>query len=59
MENVKMTVDDNKLTIEVDLDHRGAISKTGKSKRVASTEGNQKLDGHAGIMVGLNIYEKV
>jgi hypothetical protein len=56
MENVKMTVAGDKLTIEVDLKYRGAKSATGKTFRVASTEGNVELDGVPGIKVGLNIF---
>ena len=41
MENVKLEVSEgNRLTIEVDLNHRGDISASGKTKRVASTQGN-------------------
>lgn len=58
MENVKMNITDEKLTIEVDLKYRGEISKTGKSKRVASTEGNKKIEG-TNLKIGLNIFEPV
>lgn len=54
MENVKMTKVGDKLTIEVDLKHRG--KKTEKTIRVASTEGNVSLDDQPEIKVGLNIY---
>ena len=41
MENVKLEVSEgNRLVIEVDLNHRGDISASGKTKRVASTQGN-------------------
>ncbi len=56
MENVKFTKTGNKLTIEVDLDHRGKVSDTGKTQRIASTEGNVPLDGAPEIKVGLNIF---
>jgi len=56
MENVKMSVNGSKLTIEVDLAYRGPLSSTGKTVRVASTEGNVPLDGHPEIKVGLNIF---
>ncbi len=59
MENVKMSVDGNKLTIEVDLSHRGETSTTGKTFRVAATEGNVALEGHPEIKIGLNVYTPV
>lgn len=60
MENVKFTVAGDKLTIEVDLKHRGGQSSTGKTTRVASTEGNVPIPGYpdAALKVGLNIFTK-
>ena len=58
MENVKMSVNGTKLTIEVDLAHRGAKSATGKTLRVASTEGNVECPENPAIKVGLNIFTK-
>jgi hypothetical protein len=58
MENVKMLVNGTKLTIEVDLAHRGAKSSTGKTIRVASTEGNVECPEHPAIKVGLNVFTK-
>jgi len=58
MENVKMSVNGDKLTIEVDLKHRGAKSSTGKTVRVASTEGNISCPEHEEIKVGLNVFTK-
>ncbi len=41
VENVQFeVVDGNRLVIYVDLNHRGDISASGKTRRVASTEGN-------------------
>lgn len=54
MENVKMSKVGDKLTIEVDLSHRG--KKTDKTIRVASTEGNVPLEDQPEIKVGLNIF---
>lgn len=56
MENVKFTRNGSKLTIEVDLAHRGEVSSTGKSQRVASTEGNVPCPDDPTIKIGLNIY---
>ena len=61
MENVKLEVsEDNRLTIEVDLNHRGDISASGKTKRVASTQGNVSARDINGveIKIGLNVYVK-
>ncbi len=58
MENVKMSVSGTKLTIEVDLAHRGEKSSTGKTIRVASTEGNVECPENPTIKVGLNIFTK-
>jgi len=59
MENVKFTVAGSKLTIEVDLNHRGGQSSTGKTTRVASTEGNVAIPGLApNLKVGLNVFTK-
>jgi hypothetical protein len=58
MENVKMSVNGTKLTIEVDLAHKGGKSPSGKTVRVASTEGNVECPDHPAIKVGLNIFTK-
>ena len=61
MENVKLEVaDGNRLIIEVDLNHRGDISASGKTKRVASTLGNASVkDAHGvEVKIGLNVYVK-
>lgn len=60
-ENVSYKVAGNKLVIEIDLSHRGALSASGKTVRVASTGGNAELAGTAGddgqnVRVGLNAY---
>lgn len=58
MENVKMHAKDGKLFIEVDLKHRGGKSSTGKTVRIASTEGNVALDGAPEVKIGLNVFCK-
>lgn len=56
MQNVKMTVKGNKLTIEVDLDAPTTPSASQKTDVVATTRGNVPIaDGK--FMVGLNIYK--
>jgi len=56
MENVKFSQSGTKLIIEVDLAHRGDPSSTGKTLRVASTEGNVPCPGYPDIKVGLNVF---
>jgi len=64
MENVTFEVVKDggmdKLIIEVDLNHRGSRSASGKTTRVASTEGNVTVKDHNGnpVTVGLNVYVK-
>lgn len=58
MENVNMTVKGEKLIIEVDLKHRGGKSTSGKTTRIASTEGNMPVNGQNGVYIGLNVYAK-
>ena len=57
-ENIKVEVKDNKMTLTIDLKHRGGLSKSGKTKRVASTIGNHIVEGTE-IVLGLNAYIKV
>jgi len=59
MKNVKMEVKDNKLIIEVDLTKEVGTSKSGKSKIIASTLGNQLVPDTDGIKIGLNVYKPV
>ena len=46
--------------IYVDLNHRGNISASRKTRRVASTEGNVGVKDATGVEVktGLNVYVK-
>ena len=56
MENVKWEVKDNKLIIEVDLSLESGLSKSGKTITIASTKGNQKIEG-TNAVIGLNVYK--
>ena len=56
MKNVTMGVANNILTITVDLSKSFGTSASGKSVIIASTEGNQQIEG--GAVVGLNVYRK-
>ena len=59
MKNVTMTVNNNILTITVDLNQEFGKSGSGKSIVIASTEGNQTVPGTADVKIGLNVYRKV
>jgi hypothetical protein len=54
-ENVKITETDDRLIIEIDKSHRGELSSSGKTRRVASTLGNKKVGD---LYIGLNVYVK-
>ena len=56
MQNVKWEVKDDKLIIEIDLTMELGPSKSGKTITIASTRGNQKIEG-ADAVIGLNVYK--
>lgn len=56
MKNVKMTRNNSRLLIDIDLSVPGEESKSGKSVIIASTEGNKDVPDTNGIKIGLNIY---
>ena len=56
MQNVKWEVKDNKLIIEIDLTKEFGGSKSGKTITIATTRGNQKVEGTDAI-IGLNVYK--
>lgn len=58
MQNVKMEVKGNVLTITVDLSKTYGNSKSGKSVVIATTGGNADAPGGNGVKVGLNVYKK-
>lgn len=55
--NIHYTVEGDMLTIRVDLSERYGPSASGKTIIVASSEGNQKLDGTP-VVIGFNAYVK-
>lgn len=57
MKNVKLSVSNNKLTIEIDLSQDFGLSGSGKSTVIASSEGNQPVPDADGIKIGLNVYK--
>ena len=58
MKNLEMKVEDNILTIKVDLTKEFGSSLSGKTIIIASTEGNIAIDGHEEAKIGLNVYKK-
>ena len=59
MDNVSMSVKGTTLTITIDLSKRGGKSTSGKTTRIASTEGNVPVPGtDTGAVLGLNCYTK-
>ena len=57
MKNVEMSVEGDVLTIKVDLTKEFGPSSSGKTIIIASTEGNQTIDGRE-EKAGLNVYRK-
>ena len=56
MQNVEWKIDGDKLILEIDLTKEFGLSKSGKTITIASTRGNQKIEGTNAI-IGLNIYK--
>jgi hypothetical protein len=60
MKNVQLEVKDNQLIIRVDLTKDFGPSKSGKTRIIATTEGNHRIDyldrGQV-VTVGLNVYK--
>lgn len=54
-ENVRYAVEGDDLVVRVNLKHRGGLSASGKTVRVATTNGNKELA--PGVFVGFNAYE--
>ena len=58
MKNVEMIVEENILTIKVDLTKEFGPSSSGKNIIMASTEGNISIPGAEDKKIGLTIYTK-
>lgn len=57
MQNVKMSVKGNVLTITVDLSKDFGPSASGKTIKIASTGGNKEVPEGKGAIIGLNVYK--
>ena len=58
MQNVKMSVKGQTLTIEIDLSKRLGPSKSGKTTVIATTSGNVEIPEHPEIRIGVNCYTR-
>lgn len=54
--NVDMRIEGRKLIIEVEMDQDFGPSKSGKTRIIASTEGNISAPGDEDVKIGLNVY---
>lgn len=54
--NIETKVEKNILVIKVDLSKDFGLSKSGKNKVIATTEGNTSVPGKEEIKFGLNVY---
>jgi hypothetical protein len=55
MKNLKTEVKGNVLLITVDLAQEHGLSKSGKTKMIATTGGNAEVT--EGVYLGLNVYK--
>jgi len=57
MKNVEMKIENNILTIQVDLTKEFGPSSSGKTIIIASTEGNVSIPENEAAKIGLNVYK--
>ena len=58
MKNVEMKLEENILTVKVDITKEFGPSASGKTIIIASTEGNIPIPEKDEIKIGLNVYKK-
>ena len=58
MKNIKQTLKGDLLTIEIDLSKSFGRSASGKTTIVATTSGNQPVEGREKVIIGINAYTK-
>jgi hypothetical protein len=56
--NCEMKVENNILTIKIDLTKDFGKSASGKSNIIATTEGNISVPGNESVKIGVNVYKK-
>ncbi len=59
MENVKVALEGNELVVRMDLTQDLGLSKSGKTRLVASTKGNVPVPGREEFRLGINLYKYV
>jgi len=47
-----------KLVLTIDMDKSHGPSKSGKTTIIATTSGNQPIDGYPTAFIGVNVYTK-
>lgn len=57
-QNIAAKVEGNILTLTIDLSKRLGPSASGKTIVVATSSGNQKIEGGNGVILGINAYVK-
>ena len=57
MKNIEFEVTDTHIVVKIDRKFKEWMSGSGKSLMIASTEGNEKIDGTPYI-IGVNCYRK-
>lgn len=58
MQNVILLIEGGILTIKIDLEHLGGLSKTGKTHVVGTTSGPKPLAGYPEFSVNCTVYRK-
>jgi len=58
LKNIDMQIKGNKLVITIDMDKSHGRSKSGKTTIIATTSGNQPIDGYPTAFIGVNVYTK-
>lgn len=56
--NIEATVKGDVLTLTIDLKKTQGKSASGKSTIIATSSGNQDVEGTNGLVLGLNLYRK-
>jgi hypothetical protein len=59
MQNVKINVKGDTMTIVVNLKKTCGPSKSGKSTVIATTSGNANVEGTADVKIGLNVFKPI
>jgi hypothetical protein len=55
--NIETVVEGDKLIITIDLSKEYGPTGSGKSTKIASSDGNMAVPGREDIKVGLNVYK--